>query len=179
MLDTVVIAWCWLLVVQVLMCLFGHQYNNNKGKRSGSVHAWHSWHSFVLTVGGAGVDVSVWGGPQQAQPQHRPLCPALRYGGQPSQNCWVSFAVIFFVSLYRCITLCVHLWPHSQGQQGCTDWYLIWQFSLSVYLCLCLLYLFSSIWRENNLLCVVVFSSFLLVDFLLLFIYERMEQSGR
>ena len=159
MLDTVVIAWCWLLVVQVLMCLFGHQYNNNKEKRSGSVHAWHSWHSLVLTVGGAGVDVSVRCGPQQAQPQHRPLRPALRYGGQPSQNCWVSFAVIFFVSLYR-ITLCVHLWPHSQGRQGCTDWYLIWQFSLFVYLCLCLLYLFSSIWRENNLLCVVVFSSF-------------------
>ena len=35
-------------------------------------------HSFILTVVVAGVDVSVWGGPQQAQPQHRSLRPALR-----------------------------------------------------------------------------------------------------
>ena len=47
-------------------------------------------HSFILTVVVAGVDVSVWGGPQQAQPQHRSLRPALRGWGQPSQDRGVS-----------------------------------------------------------------------------------------
>ena len=172
MLDTVVIGWCWLSMVQVSMCLFGHQYSNKKEKRSGWIHAWHSCHSFVLTVGGAGVDVSIRGGPQQAQPQHRPLRPALRYGGQPSQNCWVSsmqsFSLCLCIIVSHCVYTCDHI--HKVSKAALMG---IWSDS---FLCLSLIYISLVVYEEKIIYCVLLL--FFLLFFLLIFLFVYLWKNG-
>ena len=169
MLDTVVIGWCWLSMVQVSMCLFGHQYSNKKEVDEYMLDTVVIALCWLLVVQ---VLMCLFGADPNKPNPNTGRC-ALHYameGNHRKTVEWVlcSHFLCVSVSLYHIVCTPVTTFTRSAR----LHW---WVFDLTVF-SVCLLYISLVVYEEKIIYCVLLL--FFLLFFLLIFLFVYLWKNG-